>query len=78
MQSWLWSVELGEWEGVFADNNVTGEVLLEMSHALLKEMGVASVGKRVVILKAIGKLAPAAVAPRVIIGVYLFIMTSLN
>lgn len=53
---WLESLGLGEYADAFASNHITLETLRELTDADLKECGVAALGHRKLLLKAIGKL----------------------
>jgi mitogen-activated protein kinase kinase kinase len=44
---WLASINCGQYVDIFRKNNITGENLLEMDQALLKEMGIKKIGDRV-------------------------------
>jgi len=53
---WVKAAGFPEYEKSFVDNDVTGDVLIELNHDILKEMGVISTGKRVKLLKHIEDL----------------------
>ncbi|KAK6002320.1 hypothetical protein QM012_001958 [Aureobasidium pullulans] len=44
---WLVSINCGQYVGIFKSNNITGENLMDMDPATLKEMGVNKIGDRV-------------------------------
>ncbi|KAL1305217.1 hypothetical protein AAFC00_002135 [Neodothiora populina] len=44
---WLISINCSQYVATFRENNITGENLMDMDHATLKEMGVNKVGDRV-------------------------------
>ena len=48
---WLESLGFGQYAGAFEENAVDWEVLPELNHELLRELGVTAVGHRVRILK---------------------------
>eukprot|EP01135_Chromosphaera_perkinsii_P011009 Nk52_evm43s2309 gene=Nk52_evmTU43s2309 len=54
--AWLVTCGLDEFVEVFQENNITGDILEEIDHDMLKEMDVKSLGKRAKILKSIRKL----------------------
>lgn len=56
---WLGSLGLGEYTTAFEANAVAWDTLPDLDHALLKEIGVAAVGHRLRILKAIESIATA-------------------
>lgn len=41
------------YESQLKDNGINGEVLVHLDHELLREIGIASVGQRIAILKAV-------------------------
>ncbi|KAG0020162.1 hypothetical protein BGZ80_004667, partial [Entomortierella chlamydospora] len=61
-----WSVETtGQWLAnhdfedcveIFKDHDITGDVLLDLTHDTLKDMGVVSTGRRIRLLKLIAEL----------------------
>ncbi len=51
-REWLEKLGLGQYADAFAANNVTLEHLPDLSHELLKELGVVAVGDRMTMLKA--------------------------
>jgi len=53
---WVKAAGFPEYEKSFIDNDVTGDVLVELNHDILKEMGIISTGKRVKLLKHIEDL----------------------
>lgn len=60
--TWLTENKCGAYEAVFRDNDIRGDVLLDVDQQALKEMGVHSVGDRIKITVAIKKLRSACVA----------------
>ncbi|KAG9542220.1 hypothetical protein KCU77_g5046, partial [Aureobasidium melanogenum] len=44
---WLISINCGQYVDIFKNNNITGENLMDMDPATLKEMGVNKIGDRV-------------------------------
>ncbi|CAG8493761.1 7045_t:CDS:10 [Paraglomus occultum] len=50
---WLQENNFKEYEAVFAENDITGDVLLELDHQLLKELQIASIRDRIKLLAAI-------------------------
>ncbi|KAI9291339.1 Pkinase-domain-containing protein [Neoconidiobolus thromboides FSU 785] len=56
VKKWLEDHNLREYCELFLDNDINGEVLLELTNTLLKQMGVKTVGERVKILHSIKKL----------------------
>ena len=57
VEAWLRSLGLGEHYGAFADNDIDGDTLIELTADDLKEIGIASVGQRRKLLNAIARLA---------------------
>ncbi|CAI2167625.1 13677_t:CDS:10 [Funneliformis geosporum] len=53
---WLQENNFREYQKIFTDNDITGEVLLELDHDILKELKIRSVGDRVRILLAVKSL----------------------
>ncbi len=53
---WLSSLNLNEHRDTFINNDITGELLLDMTKEELIELGVSSLGHRMSILKAVKKL----------------------
>ncbi|KAH8553767.1 hypothetical protein BGW37DRAFT_487007, partial [Umbelopsis sp. PMI_123] len=53
---WLESLNYGQFTQKFTENNITGEVLLELDNGTLKEMDIKTVGERVRILTAVRHL----------------------
>ena len=70
VRQWLESLGCGEYAEAFERNHIAPETLGEMTDADLKDCGVASLGHRKVLLKAIAELgpslppAPAALLPQ--------------
>ncbi|CAO1624303.1 unnamed protein product [Jaminaea pallidilutea] len=54
--SWLTSHRLGHHAGTFADNDITGNVLLDVDQSALKEMGIVAVGERIRVFTALKAL----------------------
>lgn len=54
--NWLHERGLQEYETMFMENDINGEVLFELTHSLLKMMNCSTVGSRVRILEAIKEL----------------------
>lgn len=57
MRQWLESLGLGQYTDAFERNDVDAEVLAELDHELLQQIGVSSVGHRVKIIKAAASFA---------------------
>src|SRR3954468_7207973 len=57
--AWLRGLGLGQYERAFRDNDFDARVLPGLTAEDLKEIGVASVGHRRLILRAIAELSPA-------------------
>ncbi|KAI0273762.1 hypothetical protein BC834DRAFT_816743 [Gloeopeniophorella convolvens] len=53
---WLTDIKCGHHAATFRANDIRGDVLLELDHATLKEIGIVSVGDRLRILKAVKTL----------------------
>ncbi|KAJ2960218.1 hypothetical protein NQZ79_g4404 [Umbelopsis isabellina] len=53
---WLESLNYGQFIQKFTENNITGDILLELDNATLKEMDVKTVGERVRLLTAVRHL----------------------
>ncbi|KAL2911526.1 hypothetical protein HK105_209015 [Polyrhizophydium stewartii] len=51
--AWMASLGLRGHEQVFRDNNITGDILVHADHEMLRELGIAAVGQRIALLKAI-------------------------
>ncbi|KAK9324394.1 hypothetical protein V1517DRAFT_53409 [Lipomyces orientalis] len=51
--NWLERIGLWQYQESFAENDITGEVLIHLDHDFLKDLGVSSVGHRLQILKAV-------------------------
>src|SRR3954466_11193810 len=64
VSAWLCSLGLEQYVGAFRDNGVEGEVLGDLSDADLQGLGIAPLGHRKKLLKAIAALAakPASAA----------------
>lgn len=50
---WLTDISCGNQAVVFKDNDIRGDVLLELDQVALKEMGISSIGDRLRILNAV-------------------------
>ncbi|CAB4445937.1 unnamed protein product [Rhizophagus irregularis] len=53
---WLQENNFREYQKVFSDNDINGDVLLELDHDILKELKIRSIGERVRILLAVKAL----------------------
>ncbi|KAJ1985120.1 ATP binding [Dimargaris verticillata] len=53
---WLHDNNFGQYEQVFVDNNITGQVLFDLDYRLLRQLNIATVGERVKLSVAIKKL----------------------
>ncbi len=60
LSPWLDALELGQYAGIFAENEITHDVLLTLSDADLREIGITAMGHRKKILKAIAEETAAA------------------
>ena len=61
---WLRSIDLGQYEATFRDNEIDDEIVRSLTADDLKDLGVTLVGHRRRILTAIAELsAPAATVP---------------
>lgn len=56
---WLDGLGLGQYANVFADNDITPELLADLTDDDLRDLGIASLGHRKRLLAGIAKLAPA-------------------
>jgi class 3 adenylate cyclase len=63
VEDWLKSLGLGEYGQRFAENDIDWSILAEISDADLEKIGVRSLGHRKRLLKAIGELSKAPLAP---------------
>jgi class 3 adenylate cyclase len=61
--AWLSALGLGQYERVFRDNDVDARVLRSLTAEDLKEIGVASLGHRCVLIQAIAELRAGHVTP---------------
>src|SRR5262245_61949119 len=61
---WLRSLGLGKYEAAFRENDIDETVLPSLTHEILKELGVASIGHRVKLLDAIASLRSDTSAQR--------------
>ncbi len=57
VDDWLLAIGLGQYAGLFRDNDIDGEILRQLTADDLKELGVASLGHRKKLLDAIAALA---------------------
>ncbi|KAH9817554.1 sterile alpha motif/pointed domain-containing protein, partial [Melampsora americana] len=53
---WLQDLKLSHLASIFAENDIVGDVLLDVDQAALKEMGVSKVGDRVKVIVAVKDL----------------------
>ncbi len=63
IETWLTELGLPQYAGVFAENGIDPEVIGELTTDHLKEMGIAVLGHRLKIAKAIAELKPVAELP---------------
>ncbi|KAK9383743.1 uncharacterized protein V2V93DRAFT_362625 [Kockiozyma suomiensis] len=61
--AWLDRLGLSQYKVGFADNEITGDVLIHLDHDFLKELGVSAVGHRLTILKAVYQIKRAQDIP---------------
>jgi hypothetical protein len=54
--NWLKENQFGHYANIFIDNDINGEVLLELNNGLLKELGINTVGERVKLMIALRRL----------------------
>ena len=59
---WLRSIDLGQYESAFRDNEISDEIVRSLTADDLKDLGVTLVGHRRRILTAIAELSTAAAA----------------
>ena len=59
---WLRSIDLGQYEAAFRDNEISGEIVWSLTADDLKDLGVTLVGHRRRILTAIAELSTTAAA----------------
>ncbi|RKP23047.1 sterile alpha motif/pointed domain-containing protein [Syncephalis pseudoplumigaleata] len=59
--AWLTENHFGHYVDTFIENDVDGQVLVELDNTLLKELGVPTVGERVKLMVALKKLRQACV-----------------
>ncbi|TRM62454.1 ste11-like protein [Schizophyllum amplum] len=64
---WLTDIKCGGHAATFKDNDIRGDVLLELDQATLKEMGIASIGDRLRIVNAVKTLRQRSAAKAVTI-----------
>lgn len=60
---WLSDIKCGNHATTFKDNDIRGDILLELDQVTLKEMGVASIGDRLRIVNAVKTLRQKCAAP---------------
>ncbi len=60
LSSWLEALELGQYATIFAENEITHDVLVTLEDSDLRELGISAMGHRKKILKAIADEATAA------------------
>lgn len=60
LESWLWSLGLAQYEAAFRENSIDEKVLIRLTADDLKELGVATVGHRRLLLDAIASLRGSA------------------
>jgi class 3 adenylate cyclase len=53
VREWLKALGLGQYSEAFEENDISWELLPELDHELLKEIGIGSIGHRISLLKAI-------------------------
>ena len=63
LADWLRSIGMDQYAGAFAEQRITLGILPELTDTDLKEMGVAAMGDRKLILREIAALKPGAAAP---------------
>jgi class 3 adenylate cyclase len=63
VRHWLNSLDLGQYAAAFESNNIEWDILPELDHDALKDVGVSSTGHRLRILKAVKSLKPEHEAP---------------
>ncbi|MGD2172565.1 MAG: SAM domain-containing protein, partial [Gammaproteobacteria bacterium] len=70
ISEWLQDLGLGQYADRFEANDIDWDLLADIDHQALKDIGIESVGHRIRILKAIGnsdrpaaEKAPSAAAP---------------
>ena len=63
MGEWLRSIDLGQYEAAFRDNEIDDEIVRSLTADDLKDLGVALVGHRRRILTAIAELSASAELP---------------
>ena len=61
IKKWLEKLNLGQYVGPFAENHIDWELLGELDHESLKDIGITSTGHRLRILKAAALLAQEAI-----------------
>ena len=61
IKKWLEQLDLGQYVDLFAENDIDWELLGELDHESLKDIGVTSTGHRLRIIKAAAALAPEAI-----------------
>ncbi|CAG8599465.1 284_t:CDS:10, partial [Ambispora leptoticha] len=61
VNSWLKENNFKEYEQLFCENDITGDVLLELDHQILKELNIVKIGDRVRILVAVKALLKSCI-----------------
>ena len=61
IKKWLVKLDLGQYADLFAENDIDLELLPELDHESLKDIGITSTGHRLRIIKAAAVLAPEAI-----------------
>ncbi|EJD53011.1 Pkinase-domain-containing protein [Auricularia subglabra TFB-10046 SS5] len=63
---WLANSKCGGQAAIFADNDIRGDVVLDLDHPTLKEMGIVSIGERTRIINAVKQLRQKCHASKLI------------
>ncbi|KZV90232.1 Pkinase-domain-containing protein [Exidia glandulosa HHB12029] len=63
---WLQGCKCGHQADIFSENDIRGDVVLDLDHATLKEMGIVSVGERARIVNAVKQLRTKCHASKLI------------
>jgi len=61
IKKWLEKLDLGQYVDLFAENDIDWELLGELDHESLKDIGITSTGHRLRIIKAVALLAKEAI-----------------
>ncbi|KAJ1992924.1 ATP binding [Dimargaris cristalligena] len=61
---WLQECNLGQYEQLFVDNNITGNILFELDYKLLRQLNITTVGERIRLSVAIKKFQRQCLAYR--------------